>query len=133
VGVGVVFGLVCVWLLVVGFGVLVLGVVLLVLCVGVQEARNRVSANKTRIVVTPLEWNAIQAGAVSNHKLEQILDNMDDKDIKALATPREKPAMTPVNLTRAKSMLNADHTRAEVAEALGVSVTTLNSVLNEGE
>jgi hypothetical protein len=98
-----------------------------------QEARNRVSANKTRIVVTPLEWNAIQAGAVSNHKLEQILDNMDDKDIKALATPREKPAMTPVNLTRAKSMLNADHTRAEVAEALGVSVTTLNSVLNEGE
>lgn len=98
-----------------------------------QEARNRVGAHKTRIVVTPIEWNAIQAGAISNHKLEQLLDNMDDKDIKALATPREKPVMTPANLTRAKGMLSADHTRAEVADALGVSVTTLNNVLNEGE
>jgi hypothetical protein len=98
-----------------------------------EEARNRVGARKTRIVLTPIEWNAIQAGAISNHKLEQLLDNMDDKDIKALATPREKPAMTPANLSRAKGMLNADFTRAEVAEALGVSVTTLNNVLNEGD
>lgn len=98
-----------------------------------QEARNRVGADKKRITLTPIEWNAIQAGAVSNHKLEQILENMDDKDIKALATPREKPAMTTANLSRAKGMLNADFTRAEVADALGVSVTTLNNVLNEGE
>lgn len=98
-----------------------------------QEARNRVGAKKNRIEVTPIEWNAIQAGAISNHKLEQLLDNMDDKDIKALATPREKPAMTTANLSRAKGMLSADFTRAEVAEALGVSVTTLNNVLNEGD
>ncbi len=97
-----------------------------------NEARNRVGAKKTRIELTPMEWNAIQAGAISNNKLEQILDNMDDKDIKALATPREKPAMLPSNITRAKNMLSADHTRAEVAEALGVSVTTLNNVLEEG-
>jgi predicted transcriptional regulator len=97
-----------------------------------NEARNRVNAKKTNIVLTPMEWNAIQAGAISNNKLEQILDNMKDEDIKALATPREKPGMLPANVTRAKNMLNADYTRAEVAEALGVSVTTLNSVLEEG-
>lgn len=98
-----------------------------------QEARNRVGADKKRITLTPIEWNAIQAGAISNHKLEQLLDNMDDKDIKALATPREKPAMTTANLSRAKGMLGADYTRAEVADALGISVTTLNNVLNEGD
>lgn len=98
----------------------------------ITEARNRVGAEKTRINLTPMEWNAIQAGAVSNNKLEQILDNMDDKDIKALATPREKPAMMPSNIARAQNMLKADFTRAEVAEALGVSVTTLNNVLQEG-
>lgn len=97
-----------------------------------NEARNRVNAQKTRIKLTTAEWNAIQAGAISNHKLEQILDNMDDKDIKALATPREKPAMMPSSISRAKNMLNADFTRAEVAEALGVSVTTLNTVLEGG-
>ncbi|QFG09186.1 DNA binding protein [Arthrobacter phage Sporto] len=97
-----------------------------------NEARNRVNAKKSRIQLTPMEWNAIQAGAISNHKLEQILDNMDDKDIKALATPRERPAMLPSKVDRAKNMLNADFTRAEVAEALGVSVTTLNNVLEEG-
>lgn len=96
------------------------------------EARNRVGAKKSRIELTPAEWNAIQSGAVSNHKLEQILLNMDDKDIKALATPRERPAMLPSKVTRAKNMLDADFTRAEVAEALGVSVTTLNTVLEEG-
>ena len=98
-----------------------------------QEARNRVGANKKRITLTPIEWNAIQAGAISNHKLEQLLDNMDDKDIKTLATPREKPVMTTANMSRAKGMLGADYTRAEVADALGISVTTLNNVLNEGD
>jgi hypothetical protein len=97
-----------------------------------NEARNRVGAKKSRIELTPMEWNAIQAGAISNEKLSKILDNMDDKDIKALATPREKPAMLPASITRAHSMLNADYTRAEVAEALGVSVTTLNTVLEGG-
>lgn len=97
------------------------------------EARRRVGAEKKRITLTPIEWNAIQAGAISNHKLEQLLDNMDDKDIKALATPREKPVMTTANMSRAKGMLGADYTRAEVADALGISVTTLNNVLNEGD
>lgn len=97
------------------------------------EGRNRTGAHKARIEVTPMEWNAIQAGAISNHKLEAILANMDDDKVKALATPREKPTMTPANMTRAKAMLNADFTRAEVADALGVSVTTLNTVLNEGD
>jgi plasmid maintenance system antidote protein VapI len=97
-----------------------------------NEARNRVGTEKSRIKVTPIEWDAIQAGAISNEKLNKILDNMDDKDIKALATPREKPTMRASNITRARNMLSADFTRAEVAEALGVSVTTLNNVL-EGE
>lgn len=97
-----------------------------------NEARNRVGAQKYRIDLTPMEWDAIQAGAISNEKLSKILDNMDDKDIKALATPRVKPAMLPASVTRAQNMLKADYTRAEVADALGVSVTTLNTVLEGG-
>lgn len=94
------------------------------------EARNRTGAGKKRIDVTPSEWAAIQAGAISNNKLTQILDNMRDEDIKALATPRDRPTMIPSKIARAQNLLNADYTRAEVAEALGVSVTTLNTALS---
>lgn len=97
-----------------------------------EESRNRVGAKKKRIEVTPLEWNAIQAGAVSPSKLKQMLDNMKDEDIKALATPRDQVAMSPVKIARAKAMTKADYTAAEIADALGISVSTLNNVLTEG-
>ncbi|QFP95482.1 helix-turn-helix DNA-binding domain protein [Arthrobacter phage Makai] len=98
-----------------------------------EEARNRVNAKKKRIDVTPMEWDAIQAGAVSPSRLKDILDNMKDEDIKALATPRTQVAMSPVKVARAKAMMKADYTAAEIADALGVSVSTLNNELKEGE
>ncbi|WGH21775.1 helix-turn-helix DNA binding domain protein [Arthrobacter phage Inked] len=98
-----------------------------------EEARNRVGAKKKRIEVTPMEWDAIQAGAVSPSRLKDILDNMRDEDIKALATPRTQIAMSPVKKARAEAMLKANYTAAEVADALGISVSTLNNSLKEGE
>lgn len=97
-----------------------------------EEARNRVNAKKKRIEVTPVEWDAIQAGAISPSNLKQILDNMKDEDIKALATPRVQTAMSPVKIARAQAMLKANHTAAEVADAIGVSVSSLNNALKEG-
>ncbi|AXH44628.1 helix-turn-helix DNA binding domain protein [Arthrobacter phage MediumFry] len=98
-----------------------------------EEARNRVNAKKKRIEVTPMEWDAIQAGAVSPSRLKDILDNMRDEDIKALATPRVQVAMSPVKKARAEAMLKANYTAAEVADALGISVSTLNNSLKDGE
>ena len=98
-----------------------------------EEARNRVGAKKKRIEVTPMEWDAIQAGAVSPSRLKDILDNMKDEDIKALATPRTQIAMSPVKKARAEAMLKANYTAAEVADALGISVSTLNNSLKDGE
>jgi predicted transcriptional regulator len=97
-----------------------------------EEARNRVGAKKERINVTPMEWDAIQAGAISPSNLKQILDNMKDEDIKALATPRDRVAMSPVKIARAKSMQKANYTASEIADALGISVSTLNTALTEG-
>lgn len=98
-----------------------------------EEARNRVGAKKKRIEVTPMEWDAIQAGAVSPSRLKDILDNMRDEDIKALATPRTQVTMSPVKKARAEAMLKANYTAAEVADALGISVSTLNNSLKDGE
>lgn len=92
-----------------------------------EEARRRTGAGKQRIKVTQEEWNAIQAGAISDSKLSTILNNTDMDTIRAFATPRTQLLMTPALTTRAKSMLNSGFTRAEVADALGVSVTTLDT------
>jgi DNA-binding CsgD family transcriptional regulator len=95
------------------------------------EARVRTGAKKTAIKPTQSEWDAIQAGAVSNHKLTQILNNGDLETIKKLATPKTQPKMTTTKATRAKLMLDSGYTQAEVASQLGVSVSTLKTAISE--
>ena len=94
-----------------------------------QEGRNRIGANKKKIEVTDKEWEAIQAGAISNNMLSQIINNMQSDQLKALATPRTVKVMTDSKIARAKAMLNSGYTQAEIADHLGVSVSTLNSSL----
>jgi DNA invertase Pin-like site-specific DNA recombinase len=48
-----------------------------------------------------------------------------------LATPKPKLLMTTANTARAERMLNGGATQAEVASALGVSLTTLKRALGE--
>jgi hypothetical protein len=93
------------------------------------KARARTGASKQRIEITDDEWAAIQAGAVSNHKLDQILANSDPDRVKELATPRSQTMMTSTKTQRAKAMLASGYTQAEVATAIGVSLTTLKTAL----
>jgi hypothetical protein len=93
------------------------------------EARARTGAGKQRIQISPQEWAAIQAGAVSNNTLTQILANADLDLVKELATPRTKIKMTDAKTNRAKSMLTAGYTQAEIADAIGVSLSTLKEAL----
>lgn len=96
------------------------------------EARVRYGAKKQSVDITPEEWNAIQAGAISNHKLVQILNNTDIDRVKTLATPRANITMSGANLSKAKQMIAAGRTQAEVAAALGVSLTTVKEGLKNG-
>ena len=102
------------------------------------EARLRIGAGKDKIKIEPREWEAIQAGAISNNVLKQILNNTDVEKIKELATPREKSVMDDATRNRAMLLLRprsngqAPYTLAEVADQLGVSVSTLKSGLSGG-
>jgi hypothetical protein len=95
-----------------------------------QEARERVGANKEKIVISDNEWRAIQAGAISPTKLASILDNADPKQVRELATPRESLLMNSAKSARAALLLDRGYTRAEVAQDLGVSITTLDRSLD---
>jgi biotin operon repressor len=94
-----------------------------------EQARIRTGAGKKRIEITPQEWAAIQAGAVSNNTLTQILANADLDVVKELATPRTTVKMTPIATSRAKAMVALGYTQAEIADQLGVSLSTLKTVV----
>ena len=95
-----------------------------------EQARTVTGARKSKIVITQEEWNAIQEGAISTTKLRTILDNSDMDVVKELATPRQRLLMTNTKVNRAKSMFESGYTRAEVASALGVSLSTLDEATN---
>lgn len=94
-----------------------------------NEARFRTGADKHRINISPREWDAIQAGAVSPSRLNSILDNADMDQVKRLATPRVQRVVTPARLARAQQMMASGATRAEVAAALGIPLGTLDEAL----
>lgn len=98
-----------------------------------QEARARTGAKKYDIVITDDEWDAIQAGAVSESKLSQILDKADMDVVREHATPREQILMTDSMQTRAAHMFASGASRAEVAKQLGVSLSTLDASVQKGE
>lgn len=93
------------------------------------QARAKTGADKHTIEITKDQWIAIQAGALSTNKLTKILDNADLESVKRLATPRKENVMSTSRINRAKGMLARGYTQAEVAEALGVSVSTINDIL----
>ena len=88
-------------------------------------ARNKVGKNPYSINITEKEWDAIQSGAISKSKLSAILDNANMDQVKKYATPKQQKIMTTANIARAKALLNAGYTQAEVAKQLGVSTSTI--------
>jgi DNA-binding NarL/FixJ family response regulator len=94
-------------------------------------ARNRTGAKKDKIHVTEREWEAIQANAISDTKLKEIITNSDLDTVRFLALPKHTPKMTSSKRVRAQSMLQNGYTQQDVADALGVSLTTLKVSLSE--
>lgn len=88
---------------------------------------------KTPIEFSPREWEAVQAGALRPSRLDAILRHANPEQVKKLATPKATILMTPSKHARATSLLASGLTQAEVAEVLGVSLTTLKRSLSGGD
>lgn len=93
-------------------------------------ARAKTGSSRPKMKLTDREWQAIQSGAVSNKLLEDVLKYGDMDQIQKLATPRTKPKMSSARIARAKSMQSNGYSQAEIAKALGVSVSTILDAIN---
>lgn len=96
------------------------------------EARSRTGAGKKPFAITPREWQAIQEGAVSQAALNKVLELADESVVRELATPRSQPKVSSSMVSRAKAMSSRGKTAAEIAEALGISTTSVHRALEEG-
>lgn len=93
------------------------------------RSRNPNNANSLSIRITDREWSAIQAGAISDSMLSEIIRYCNLDELKQRATPRTRKGLSTGAISRARTLLKNGYTQAEVAQDLGVSVSTLNNAL----
>ena len=99
--------------------------------IAINNARNSVGARSkdVKIDITDKEWEAIQAGAISDSKLTQILRYADVDKLRERATPRSTTQLSPARVSKANAMQQSGFTIAEIAESLGVSTSTVSKYL----
>ena len=88
-----------------------------------------VARSKRSIKITDREWEAIQAGAISENKLKQILANTDVDSLRQRATPRSYTTLNQAKVNRIKSLSASGRTISEIASAIGVSTSTVSEYL----
>lgn len=94
-----------------------------------DTARTRLGAHKEQIVITDREWEAIQSGAISTSKLTEIISNCDLDKLKERAMPRSTTSLTNGQISRIKAMNASGFSLQEIAEAVGVSTSTVSKEL----
>lgn len=88
-----------------------------------------VARSQRSIKITDREWEAIQAGAISENKLKQILANTDVDSLRQRATPRSYTTLNTAKVNRIKSLSASGKTLSEIANAIGVSTSTVSEYL----
>lgn len=92
-------------------------------------ARASVGAARHPVEITDKEWEAIQAGAISENVLSQILNNTDIDAIRQRATPRSVSTLSPAKQSRIKRLAEYGYTQAQIASELGISSSTVSRYL----
>lgn len=92
-------------------------------------ARASVGAARHPVEITDKEWEAIQAGAISENVLSQILNNTDIDAIRQRATPRSVSTLSPAKQSRIKRLAEYGYTQAQIASELGISSSIVSKYL----
>lgn len=88
-----------------------------------------VARSKRSIQITDREWDAIQAGAISENKLKQILANTDVDVLRQRATPRSYTTLNTAKVNRIQALRASGKSLSEIAKAVGVSTSTVSDYL----
>ncbi len=92
-------------------------------------ARQKVGAQRHAVEISDKEWEAIQAGAISENQLYDILKATDIDKLRERATPRETTTLSQAKQNKIEAMKASGYTIDDIAKACGVSTSTVNRYL----
>lgn len=98
----------------------------------IKKARDSVGAVARRdrnIDITDIEWEAIQAGAISHDKLNRILKNTDPDKLRERATPKATTTLSAAKINTIKAMDASNYAIGDIAKKLGVSTSVVYKYL----
>ena len=90
-----------------------------------------ISRRNRSIKITDREWEAIQAGAISENKLIKILNNTDIDELRQRATPKVTNTLSTAQINKIKAMSNSNFTLEQIAKSCGVSTSTVSKYLRK--
>ena len=88
-----------------------------------------VSRRNRAIQITDKEWEAIQAGAISENKLKKILNNSDPDSLRQRAMPKESKSLSSAQINRMKRLSESNFTLSQIAEKMNLSPSTVSNYL----
>lgn len=97
-----------------------------------RQEVDAVSRRDRSIKITDREWEAIQAGAISENKLKQILNNADIDELRQRATPRATTSVSAAKANRIRALSGSNYSIGEIANMLGLSPSTVSNYLKGG-
>jgi DNA-binding CsgD family transcriptional regulator len=81
------------------------------------------------ITISDKEWEAIQAGAISENKLKKILQYSDADSLRQRAMPTNKKGLNTAQINRIKRMADSNYTLQQIADAMGISTSAVSKYL----
>lgn len=94
-----------------------------------QKARVQVGSKRHTITISDKEWEAIQAGALTETNVRKILDLADIDAVRERATPRNRMSPSSADLALMRTMKSSGYTTSEIADRVGFSETTILNYL----
>ena len=88
-----------------------------------------VKRSERNINITDKEWEAIQAGAISETMLKDILNNTDIDKLRERATPKLTTSPSSAQIARIRAMSASNYTLADIAKKTGFSTSTVSKYL----
>ena len=93
------------------------------------KAREEVGAERHEVKISDRQWEAIQAGAISDNELDRILKHANSDRVRELATPRATKELSPGKIGRIQALKASGYTNEQIASAVGCSTSTVKKYL----
>ena len=81
------------------------------------------------IVITDKQWSAIQAGAISENKLKEILKYTDADSLRERAMPKQRKSLNQAQINRIKRLADSNFTLQQIADKMNVSTSMISYYL----